>query len=159
VPLGYQSSNHSAIPIISALKTRPVISTKATPQPHSPQHCHHRSLDLSSLMSKPSCAANPFTLSNALSLSAYIILFYDYVLTLPMEVDRYWCAGSHTWASTVFLGIRYLALVGHVPLLYHIYSPCEEEHMLALRPYTSLCLLTVTEHGFSPRTTTCWCSF
>jgi hypothetical protein len=95
-----------------------------------------------------------------------------------MEVDRYWCAGSHTWASTVFLGIRYLALVGHVPLLYHIYSPCEEEvgqnfpasrlylillfvckHMLALRPYTSLCLLTVTEHGFSPRTTTCWCSF
>jgi hypothetical protein len=46
-----------------------------------------------------------------------------------MEVDRYWCAGSHTWASTVFLGIRYLALVGHVPLLYHIYSPCEEEHI------------------------------
>ena len=44
-----------------------------------------------------------------------------------MEVDRYWSAGSHSWASAVFLGVRYLALLGHVPLLYHVYIPCEEE--------------------------------
>ena len=42
-----------------------------------------------------------------------------------MEVDRFWCAGSHTWASIVFLVLRYLALLGHVPLLY-AYNPCEE---------------------------------
>lgn len=43
-----------------------------------------------------------------------------------MEVDRYWCAGSHTWASAVFLVIRYGALLGHVPLLYRMFGdPCE----------------------------------
>jgi hypothetical protein len=43
-----------------------------------------------------------------------------------MEVDRYWCAGSHTWASAVFLVIRYAALLGHVPLLYRMFGdPCE----------------------------------
>jgi hypothetical protein len=43
-----------------------------------------------------------------------------------MEIDRYWCAGSHTWASALFLAIRYVALLGHVPLLYRIFGdPCE----------------------------------
>ncbi|KAH9992311.1 hypothetical protein BJV77DRAFT_1003007 [Russula vinacea] len=43
-----------------------------------------------------------------------------------MEVDRYWSAGSHSWASAVFLGVRYLALLGHVPLLYHVYIPVKK---------------------------------
>jgi hypothetical protein len=54
-----------------------------------------------------------------------------------MEVDRYWCAGSHTWASAVFLVIRYVALLGHVPLLYRMFGdPCEAmvgQNLLASR--------------------------
>ena len=43
-----------------------------------------------------------------------------------MEVDRYWCAGSHTWASALFLVIRYVAVLGHLPFLYRIFGdPCE----------------------------------
>lgn len=94
-----------------------------------------------------------------------------------MEVDRYWSAGLHSWASAVFLGVRYLALLGHVPLLYHVYIPCEEEvgqnlppsglYLIlfsastcqSLPPDSPLCLLTVTEYGFSPRTTAYWCHF
>ena len=42
-----------------------------------------------------------------------------------MEVDRYWCPGSHTWASALFLVIRYIALLGHLPLLHHNFGdPC-----------------------------------
>ena len=35
----------------------------------------------------------------------------------------------------LFLVIRYLALLGHVPLLYRIYDPCEEvgQNLLASR--------------------------
>lgn len=54
-----------------------------------------------------------------------VILYYDYFLTLSTEVDGYWCAGSHSWASIVFLVNRYVALLGHVPLLYVLFrGPC-----------------------------------
>ncbi len=39
-----------------------------------------------------------------------------------MEIDRYWCAGSHTWASILFLVVRYVAVVGHVPFLYRVFG-------------------------------------
>ncbi len=52
-----------------------------------------------------------------------VILYYDYFITLPSEIDRFWCAGSHTWASTVFLANRYVALLGHLPLFYVIFAP------------------------------------
>jgi hypothetical protein len=65
-----------------------------------------------------------------------------------MEIDRYWCPGSHTWASALFLVIRYVALVGHVPLLYRMFGdPCEVQvgqNFLAFRlslvlPSSSAC--------------------
>ena len=54
------------------------------------------------------------------------ILYYDYFLTLSKEVDGYWCAGSHTWASILFLVNRYAAVLGHLPLVYVILEgPCK----------------------------------
>ena len=54
-----------------------------------------------------------------------------------MEVDRYWCAGSHTWASALFLVIRYVALLGHLPFLFCVFGdPCEVvvcQNLLAFR--------------------------
>jgi len=84
-------------------------------------------------MVETSCElSHQFTSGDVSSLTAYVILFYDYFLTLPMEVDRYWCPGSHTWASALFLVIRYVALLGHVPLLYRMFGdPCEVMRMLA----------------------------
>jgi len=56
------------------------------------------------------------------------ILYYDYFLTLPGEIAAYWCAGSHTWASIVFLVNRYTAVLGHLPLLYLVFQdPCKTE--------------------------------
>ena len=82
-----------------------------------------------------------FTLKNASVIPAYcsvlsraeevvlisdtVILYYDYLLTLPAEVDRFWRPRSHTWASTLFLVLRYVALLGHVPLFVPVFEdPC-----------------------------------
>ena len=56
------------------------------------------------------------------------ILVFDYFLTLRGEIDGFWCAGSHTWASTVFLVNRYVAVLGHLPLFYIIFgSSCNSK--------------------------------
>jgi len=114
-----------------------------------PKHWHHNSPDLSSLMNmdKTSCGLpRQFTHGDISSLSAYAILFYDYFLTLPMEVDRYWCPGSHTWASSLFLVIRYGALLGHVPLLHHMFgNPCDVQRIEPLiASYHSILVLFLT---------------
>jgi len=63
---------------------------------------------------------------NGLIREPKVILYHDYFLTLPKEVEFYWCAGSHTWASIVFLANRYVAVLGHLPLFYVILgNPCK----------------------------------
>ena len=55
-----------------------------------------------------------------------VILYYDYFLTLPKEVEGYWRTRSHSWASIVFLANRYVALLGHLPLFYDFFgNPCK----------------------------------
>ena len=57
-----------------------------------------------------------------------VVFYYDYFLTLPREIAGYWCAGSHTWASFVFLVNRYAAVLGHLPTLYLVFQdPCKTE--------------------------------
>ena len=74
---------------------------------------------------------------NGLIREPKVILYYDYFLTLPKEIEGYWCVGSHTWASIVFLANRYVAVLGHLPLFYVILgSPCKASvglNFLALR--------------------------
>ena len=52
-----------------------------------------------------------------------VILYYDYFITLPSEIDHFWYAGPHSWASILFLANRYVALLGHLPLFYVIITP------------------------------------
>jgi hypothetical protein len=55
-----------------------------------------------------------------------VLLYYDYLLTLPDEVDRLWHTGPQSWASIVFFLNRYLALVGHIPFVWNVYAdPCK----------------------------------
>jgi len=84
--------------------------------------------------------------ASLLTLTAYIILYYDYFLTLSKEVDGFWYAGSHTWASILFLVNRYMALLGHAPLLYVIFwDPCQMKSIeLLLNMYHSILILVLT---------------
>lgn len=49
------------------------------------------------------------------------ILYYDYFLTLPDEVDRFWSSRRVTWASTFFYINRYLTLIGHSSVAFGYY--------------------------------------
>ncbi|KAI9432956.1 hypothetical protein H4582DRAFT_1018439 [Lactarius indigo] len=79
------------------------------------------------------CQAYRFKMGNASAVSCYLILYYDYFLTLSKEIDRFWHPRPHTWASIIFFANRYIALLGHVPFLYIVYAdPCKTVHLQPL---------------------------
>ncbi|KAF8063379.1 hypothetical protein FPV67DRAFT_240302 [Lyophyllum atratum] len=46
-----------------------------------------------------------------------VILYYDYTITLPAEVERFWSSRTLSWGSGFFYANRYLSLFGHVPVM------------------------------------------
>ena len=44
------------------------------------------------------------------------VLYYDYLLTLPLEVQFLWSPGNQGWLTLACLTNRYLPLFGHIPL-------------------------------------------
>jgi len=59
-------------------------------------------------------------------MAGYVLLYYDYFLTLSDEVDRFWHRGPHSWGSIIFFANRYLALRGHLPFVVSVYiDPCK----------------------------------
>ncbi|KAJ7152674.1 hypothetical protein C8R43DRAFT_1003247 [Mycena crocata] len=50
------------------------------------------------------------------SIAAFTLLFYDYLLTLNLEIVAFW--GSRiTWATTLFYINRYMSLFGSIPVV------------------------------------------
>ncbi|KAJ3569708.1 hypothetical protein NP233_g4882 [Leucocoprinus birnbaumii] len=58
---------------------------------------------------------------NYASLPAYVILYYDYLLTINDEIQLIWPNKSLGVVSLVFYLNRYVSLLGHVPFLVGIY--------------------------------------
>jgi hypothetical protein len=80
---------------------------------------------LSSASLIPAYCSVPSRAEDVVLISETVIIYYDYLLTLPAEVDRFWRPRSHTWASTLFLVLRYVALLGHAPLFVRLFEdPC-----------------------------------
>ncbi|KAJ3755720.1 hypothetical protein EV360DRAFT_72621 [Lentinula raphanica] len=50
-------------------------------------------------------------------LMEFVILVYDFVLTLDMEIERFWKRDTKRLASVLFFVNRYLTLVGNIPLI------------------------------------------
>ncbi|VDB99451.1 unnamed protein product [Peniophora sp. CBMAI 1063] len=48
-----------------------------------------------------------------------VVLYYDYLLTVGDEIQHYWPNRRRplTWLSCLFLGVRYLAVIGYIPAL------------------------------------------
>ena len=46
-----------------------------------------------------------------------VILYYDHALTLHMEIQRFWNRGSFKWGTFFFFLNRYLAFLGHIPVI------------------------------------------
>jgi hypothetical protein len=47
------------------------------------------------------------------------ILYYDYILTFSIEIERFWTRLS--WASCFFFMNRYLVLLGHIPTIWQYF--------------------------------------
>jgi hypothetical protein len=45
-----------------------------------------------------------------------VILYYDYLLTFSMEVERFWSLRTFTCASFFFFLNRYISVIGHIPV-------------------------------------------
>ncbi|KAF8072079.1 hypothetical protein FPV67DRAFT_1483847 [Lyophyllum atratum] len=76
--------------------------------------------------------------SNYINLVSFVILYYDYALTLPAEVQRFW-SSPLSWAPSFFYVNRYLALFGHIPVMIQYYwdsrhsnteEVCDDEPLL-----------------------------
>ncbi|KAF8199512.1 hypothetical protein BJ912DRAFT_921926 [Pholiota molesta] len=61
------------------------------------------------------------------------ILYYDYLLTLPMEVSRFWNSRRVTWGSSLFYGNRYLSLIGHIPVMFQYFWTGSDLKMWAVQ--------------------------
>ncbi|KAI0065305.1 hypothetical protein BV25DRAFT_1822463 [Artomyces pyxidatus] len=58
------------------------------------------------------------TPSLASETASCFLLYYDYFLTLVVEIERYWQPRAFTLSSALFLANRYLALLGYIPIIY-----------------------------------------
>ncbi|ESK87060.1 hypothetical protein Moror_11941 [Moniliophthora roreri MCA 2997] len=69
-------------------------------------------------------AANPVQYQEHLNVDAYLnlisftLIYYEYFITLEIEVERYWAHWrTFSLASTIFFLNRYVAVFGHVPVI------------------------------------------
>ncbi|KAG6906223.1 hypothetical protein DXG01_015133 [Tephrocybe rancida] len=56
-----------------------------------------------------------------INLVSFTILYYDYALTLPAEIDRFWSTRTISWVSGFYYLNRYLTLFGHIPVVVQNY--------------------------------------
>lgn len=48
-----------------------------------------------------------------------VLALYDYILTFPAELDRFWSPLKiRQWGTLIFITNRYVGLWGHLPVLY-----------------------------------------
>lgn len=79
-----------------------------------------------SLVSFGKCVHLVYDVLSKLRIS--VILYYDHTLTLPMEIQRFWIRGF-TWAKLFFFINRYLAFLGHIPVIMQVFwSPSNLSH-------------------------------
>ncbi|KAI0340397.1 hypothetical protein BDW22DRAFT_1430992 [Trametopsis cervina] len=82
---------------------------------HTPLTALYPELTFVTLLSRRACS--DARINNCFTVASIGLLYYDYLLTLPTEVNRYWYDRQYTWSVTIFFILRYLALVGHVPVI------------------------------------------
>jgi hypothetical protein len=66
-----------------------------------------------------------------------VILYYDHALTLHMEIQRFWIRSSFTWATFFFFLNRYLAFLGHIPVIVQsFWDPSDLSHKFTVSIYS-----------------------
>ncbi|KAL5498765.1 hypothetical protein ACEPAH_2120 [Sanghuangporus vaninii] len=55
-------------------------------------------------------------------LASITLLYFDHIITLPLEVRRIWCA-RFTGATFLFLLNRYIPFLGYIPVVFGMFNP------------------------------------
>ncbi|KAI0351649.1 hypothetical protein OH77DRAFT_1523985 [Trametes cingulata] len=71
-----------------------------------------------------------------LSSVAFALLYYDFVLTIPQEVERYW-TGAFSLPSLLFFLNRYMSVIGHVPVIIEFFGVLPEPVSVTIEFLTS----------------------
>lgn len=73
-----------------------------------------------------------------LTYSRLVVLYYDYVLTVVTEYNRYWVNSRLSWASFLFFLNRYSALIAHVVTIIQFFWEISDKvslHSLYIEKY------------------------
>ncbi|KAI0063002.1 hypothetical protein BV25DRAFT_1915734 [Artomyces pyxidatus] len=86
------------------------------------------------------------TINYYLALVSFTILYYDYALTIIMEIDVFWPPKNRiSFASVLYFLNRYLSVLGQVLVVYEIFVDSPTEHIALLQFLAAaLCLLRVS---------------
>jgi len=93
----------------------------------------------------PRAAAEDAWISSALQVSTIVILYYDYILTLPREIKFLWPPDNKQgWVTTACLLIRYIPVLGYLPTLVSHFITLDSAICGGLHVYRELYLILVT---------------
>ncbi|TFK83482.1 hypothetical protein K466DRAFT_655206 [Polyporus arcularius HHB13444] len=73
--------------------------------------------------------------NNSLAMVALTMLYYDYSLTLSMELDRFWKRARFSLVSILFVVNRYLGLLGSIPVALEYFVHFKPESCRQLQAY------------------------
>ncbi|KAH9960210.1 hypothetical protein BC827DRAFT_1376884 [Russula dissimulans] len=69
---------------------------------------------------------NPRWISSVINLSAMVILYYDYMITLSREIQFLWPPhNKQGWITAVYLVNRYISVLGYLPLVVSFFIPLD----------------------------------
>ncbi|KAI0647192.1 hypothetical protein C8Q79DRAFT_610618 [Trametes meyenii] len=73
--------------------------------------------------------------NNELTLAAFAILYYDYLLTLSNEINHFWRTTNLSVISVLFVINRYFGLLGPIPSIVEYFSNLPEQVCRMLQTY------------------------
>ncbi|KAH9945892.1 uncharacterized protein BXZ73DRAFT_95408 [Epithele typhae] len=68
----------------------------------------------------------------SLTLAAYTILFYDYLLTIIPEIEYYWSGSRASKSFALYMVCRYFGLLGSLPFFWEYFGIFLEHDSLRL---------------------------
>ncbi|KAH9953074.1 hypothetical protein BC827DRAFT_1273858 [Russula dissimulans] len=94
-------------------------------------------------------AAEDVWISSVIHVSAMVILYYDYMLTLNREIELLWPPhNKQGWATTACLLNRYISVLGYLPLVVSFFIPLDfplfDRSCVGLHAYFE-CLMTFAQ--------------
>jgi len=92
-------------------------------------------------------AAKDIWVTSATHLSAAVILYYDYILTLDREIEFFWPPhNKQGWFTIACLLNRYIPMLGYLPTVISYFITSESPFCVGLHAYRESFMMVVQTH-------------